>query len=364
MNTYSIKLSKNHGGPLYYLGNRYLSLPDTSGHMAPNNSWLNEHFSLILANNKGKKYKRVYEPFAGSASWSLAAMEIDLADEYVISDSNHVLINTHRMIKDKPALVKEAYSLLVSDYANSISKKDFFLESIKKYNQSNEEDEKSLILPFIINHSWSGILYYDSQFNLLYKDGDLFEGKNTDRFLKEASISVEEFFSEVDRVSNLLNSHKVIFKTGDYRDIIKDIQSGDFVALNPPYPENERSKEEKSTMYQELYSLEELHQNLIQTIQQLENQGIHYYMTYGFYNPELSKYVFRDNNNQLMNYFRILGYEGCAFGVGLDQVYFPSQFSIPSWASKSIIKARDVLEDCNLTPVEALKRFKHIQNKL
>ncbi|HHF0527082.1 TPA: hypothetical protein ACTUT5_003901 [Legionella anisa] len=57
-------------------------------------------------------------------------------------------------------------------------------------------------------------------------------------------------------------------------------------------------------------------------------QGIHYYMTYGFYNPALSQYVLRDAAQQPKNYFRVLGYEHCAFGIGLDQMYFTSEFSI------------------------------------
>lgn len=360
MDSCNIKLSKNHGGPLHYLGNRYLSLPDISGRMFPDNSWLNEHFSVLLANNEGKKYKRTFEPFAGCASWSLAAMEIGLAEEYVINDSNKILINTLRLIKEKPELVKQSYSLLIKDYGNSKPKRDFFLDIIEKYNISNSEEEKSLILPFVINHSWSGILFYDHKFNILYKESDLFEGKKSERFLNEAGLSLDEFFAEIDRTSNLLNSHRVLFKTGDFMDAISEAQSGDFVALNPPYPENERSDVEQSSMYLELYSLEMLHQNLIQTIQRLENQGIHYYMTYGFYNPKLKNYVLHDGENQPINYFRVLGYEQCAFGVGLDQIYFTSQFSIPPSARSSILKAKEVLENRHLTPAEALQNFNRI----
>jgi len=93
MNPRSIQLTQNYGGPLHYLGNRYLTLPDLTGHMSPNTSWLNEHLSVLLANNNGQKYKKAIEPFAGSASWSMAAMEIDLAEEYIINDSNKILIN-------------------------------------------------------------------------------------------------------------------------------------------------------------------------------------------------------------------------------------------------------------------------------
>lgn len=93
MHSNIVRLPQNHGGPLHYLGNRYLTLPDLTGHMSPDTSWLNEHFSVLLANKKGQKYKKAIEPFAGSASWSMAAMEVGIAEEYIINDSNKILIN-------------------------------------------------------------------------------------------------------------------------------------------------------------------------------------------------------------------------------------------------------------------------------
>lgn len=41
-----VQFNTNHGGPLHYLGNSFLSLPDTSGHMRPDSNWFKEHFSI------------------------------------------------------------------------------------------------------------------------------------------------------------------------------------------------------------------------------------------------------------------------------------------------------------------------------
>ncbi|HFL2411813.1 DNA adenine methylase [Legionella pneumophila] len=358
MRTRIIQLTQNHGGPLHYLGNRYLTLPDLTGHMSPDNSWLNEHFSVLLANNKGQKYKKAIEPFAGSASWSMAAMEVGIAEKYIINDSNKILINTLQLIKDNPDLIKESYAALIEKYDVSLSKKDFFLEVIENYNRATDDEEKVSLLPFIINHSWSGILFYDKKLNIIYREGELFEGKKSDRFLEKANLSLEQFLSEIDRVSNLLNANQVTFKSGDFMEVISDAKLGDFVALNPPYPENERSTSEKTGMYTELYSPEKLHQNLMQIIQHLENQGIHYYMTYGFYNPKFKDYTLQNEDHQPINYFRVLGYKNCAFGIGLDQMYFTSQFSIPKGVN--IFKAEEVFGSQNLTPEEALEQFQQI----
>ena len=284
--------------------------------MRPDNTWLNEHFSIILFNNGGKKYKRCIEPMSGSASWSLAAMELGLADEYIINDSDKVLINTLQLIRNKPELIKKEYTLLIQQYNDSPSKKKFFKHTINDYNQATEQEKKSLILPFITNHSWGGILFHDADNNIIYRDGPLFEGKKEDRYLEESNLSLDMFIEEVDRVSKLLNASQVVFKSGDFLPVLSDMQVGDFIALNPPYPENERSLTDKKGMYIELYSPQKLHENLISVVKKMEDLSIHYYMTYGFYNPQLSQFVLIDNANKPRNYFRELGYKKCAFGIG------------------------------------------------
>ena len=353
----AVQLMENHGGPLHYLGNRYLTLPDITGRMLPDNAWLNEHFSILLANTQGKKYKRALEPLAGSASWSMAAMELGLAEEYIINDSNSVLIHTLQLIKDNPTLVKETYAVLVKKYEATPAKKDFFLEVIRNHNHAPHA-EKAILLPFIINHSWGGILFYDNELNILYREGELFEGKKAERFLTSANLSLDMFLAEIDRTTKLLNHNRVIFKSGDFMEVIADAREGDFVALNPPYPENERSVSEQSGMYTELYSPEKMHQNVVQVIEGFERQGIHYYMTYGFYNPQFKEYVLRNANYQPINYFRVLGYENSAFGIGLDQMYFPTHFAIPS--AIKVVKAEQVLRGEDLTPQEAFERFKQL----
>jgi site-specific DNA-adenine methylase len=326
--------------------------------MIVDHSWLFELFLLIFANTTGKKYRRCFEPFAGSASWSLAAMECGLAEEYIINDSDSVLINAHRLMRDDPEAIKEAYSKLTKSYDKSSFKKDFFIESIKDYNKADSY-HKSLFLPFIINHSWSGLIFHDLKGNIIYHESNI-AGKVIPGYLEKANLSLDMFLKEVDRVSNIFNANKVHFQSGDYLQAINNIQPDDFVALNPPYPENERSvsqKMDRYTGYTELYSPETLHENLAKTIQQMDNKGVEYFMTYGFYNPRMKKFVLYDNNNQIKNYFRVLGYANCAFGMALDQMYFSSKFSLPKELHTKILRAYDVLGNQELTPKEALDSF-------
>ena len=349
--------------PLHYLGNRFLTLPDKSGRMYPDSSWLNALFAIIAHNNSGKKYQRCIEPFSGSASWSLAAMEVDFAEEYIINDSNKTLINTLSLIQTAPEEIKKTYASLITQYYNAQFKKDCFLEILTHYNQVTNA-EKALLLPFIINHSWGGILFHDANQNILYRDNSSLDDAKKIPYLEEATLSVAMFNQEIDRTSSLLNKNQVTFKSGDALEVVSHLELGDFVALNPPYPENERSAKDKTGMYTELHAPEILHANLEHLIQTMDNHNIHYFMTYGFYNPSLSQYVLRaPHTKQPKNYFHALGCERCAFGMGLDQMYFPKAFSIPSFLKTQFVTADKILENKKLTADEAIVRYQAQQTR-
>lgn len=354
----TIHFAKNHGGPLHYFGNLFLSC-DALGHMHSDCNWLKELFSIIQFNTHGKKYKRCIEPFSGCASWSIAAMELGLADQYVINDSDKTLIQTLNLIKDKPHLIKTRYALLEQEFEHSPDKKSYFLKTLAAYNHVADNEEKAQLLPFIINHSWSGILFHNSKREILYHEATPCSGKPQEQFLETASLPIERFHAEVDRISELFNAHHVVFKSGDFLDVLADIGPDDFIALDPPYPENERSITEKAGMYTELYSPKRLHERLKQLINKMEHEGINYYMTYGFYNPQFYEYVLLDSMQNPGNYFRGIGYERCAFGTGLNQIYFSSKFSIPAHLKTKIIPANKILKgDSTTTPKEALRQYK------
>jgi len=353
------QLSDNKGGPLHYMGNRNLTWPLQNGLMKVEKELLRDYFTVILENCKCKKFKRSYEPFAGSSSWSQAAMELGLAEEYIINDSDEVLINTLRLIRDNPEAVKMRYISLVDEYYPSTFKKDFFLQIISSYNQAQSLNEKSLLLPFIVNHSWGGMIFHDDNGNIVFRDAHI-RGEISEGYLSKASLSVEDFVKEVDRVSNLFKINKVVFNSGDFLHTLSDIQEGDFVAMNPPYPETMRARSEGAGMYTELYETDNLHKNIVSIIQKMESSNIEYYMTYGCHDPKLQKFIIKDEFNKLKHFFRIAGGEGNIFGEPLDQMYFYSKYSIPASLRYKIIPAKDVLQDQELTAEEALVNFKKI----
>lgn len=354
------KFSINKAGPLHYFGNRSLTWPNLDGRMEVDKSLLESSFSVIDANKKSPKFRRCYEPFSGCASWSFAAMELDFADEYIINDSDEALINTLRLIKDKPEDVKLKYSELVQRYASAESKKDFFLDVIKAYNESETLDQKSLILPFIVNHTWGGMIFHDANGNIVYRDINVKGKAIRQAHLDVATLSPEEFSSEVDHASALLKANKVTLKSGDFSAALSDMQEGDFVSLMPPYPETRRARSENSGLYTELYNENILHTKIVQTVESMERAGVEYYMTYGCYEAGMSEFIIKDSLSQSRHFFELVGSVDCAFGLALDQIYFSSSYAIPKSFQSKFIRANDVLGGRSLSGEEAMKQLNHV----
>lgn len=355
---YAFKCGKNLGGPLHYLGNVFLSQPDSSGHMRLDAEWVSTLLSIIQHSTRTKKYRRCIEPFSGCASFTTAAMEAGIAEQYIVNDSDKILILTLEYLKKHPDHVKENYALLEQKLYESTAKKAYFIQIIEAYNDAASNEEKALMLPFIINHSWSGMLFHDAKGDILYREGTFFQGKPLDIFLEEPSLSLKDFNEEVDRVSALFNRHPITFKSGDFFNVLTDISSDDFIALDPPYPENERSLIEKTGIYRELYPPVDLHNKLLALIKKMQDSGIHYYMSYGFYNPKFRNHVLLNDTQNPANYFRPLWHREHARIDRLEQLYFTSEFFIPPQLNRKIISAHQILEHgLDTTLEEAIARY-------
>lgn len=350
-----LKTFGSHSGPLHYFGNRRLSLPHTNGRMSVDSSWLRDSFEIITANKERRKFKRCFEPFAGSAAWSLTAMEYGLANEYHINDCNKVLINLFITIKENPDIIKETYSKLTKEFNNSKDKEKHYISTIEKHNTSNDY-QKCLFISFLINHSWGGMIFHDQVGNIVYREPTI-NGNKYSGVLNNATLSLETYCDEIDRVSKLLNTNNVHFHSMDFREALADIQEGDFVNLNPPYPENERSLSEKYGLYVEMYSREELHKNIHDLVKIMDSRKVTYFMSYGLHNPEMKKFVITNPKNKLRHYLRLIGTKNSIFGMWLDQWYFSRDITVPNTHNLNVFSADQVLEDRELTPKEALDLF-------
>ena len=66
----------------------------------------------ILSFVSGRKFRRLYEPFAGSAAFTIAAAHAELAEEYIIGDSLASLIDIWIQVISSPDGLANAYEEL------------------------------------------------------------------------------------------------------------------------------------------------------------------------------------------------------------------------------------------------------------
>jgi len=75
--------------------------------------------SQILTVIKGKRFRRFYEPFAGSAAITLAATHLNIADEYILSDNLAPLVSIWEQILSSPHELANTYERLWSNQLQS-----------------------------------------------------------------------------------------------------------------------------------------------------------------------------------------------------------------------------------------------------
>ena len=163
------------------------------------------------------EFKRYFEPFMGSAQLFFS---IDDAQEYIISDRNHELVETYLQIKKHPYSV---YKILKS-YKNS--KEDYY--TIRALNPLklgiNQRAARFLYLNWLC---FNGLYRTNGSgsFNVPYSGNDKLKIDNW-AIIKQASIK--------------LNRAKIC--EGDFDEIVrKHVKKGDFIYLDPPYAvENQR----------------------------------------------------------------------------------------------------------------------------
>ncbi len=204
--------------------------------------------------------------------------------------------------------------------------------------------------------------FYDKDSNIVYRQRQV-GGKSLPSCLCKPSLTNDQYCAEVDRISHLLKNNIVHLQVGNFEEAIIRAAQNDFVILNPPYPENERSTSGHVGLDFELYSKEELHKKISRLIEKLEDISVAYLMSYGLYNPNLRSYVIESSYDWHNRYFRLIGSKKCVFGVALDQIYLTSKYYIPQSLSSKIIRSNDLLPDETISHEAALGKFIQMSTK-
>jgi DNA adenine methylase len=163
------------------------------------------------------KIDRLVEPFAGTAAISIAAAAKQSTGNFWLNDLNKPLIELLQLIIENPVDIADAYADIWNEQlSDSIG---HYFEVRKKFNKTN--DPKLFL--YLLARCVKGAVRYNS--------GGLFN-QSPDKRRKGTQPTTMR--KNIQGVSSLLRG-KCQFTCLDYRQIVADVQSHDFVYMDPPY---------------------------------------------------------------------------------------------------------------------------------
>jgi len=195
------------------------------------------------------EFDNYHEPFLGGGSVLFAVLSLQKHYKIVIRnriyayDSNLPLINVYKHIQTNKENLYTAIHKLICDYDSlegdiinrnpnnfdeaKTSKESFYYWIRKEYNACDKNTIDSSAMFMFINKTCFRGMYREGPngYNVPYG-----HYKNTPTIITETELSI---------ISDLIKH--VEFIHGDFRDSIKNVQSGDFVYLDPPYAPETRT---------------------------------------------------------------------------------------------------------------------------
>lgn len=157
-------------------------------------------------------YKRLIEPFSGSAALSLS-LEFDA---YLLNDMNTDLINLYRTLKqEKQIFIDYAHSFFIA--ANNEENRFYTLRD--QFNSSDDIIERSALFIYLNRHAFNGLCRYNSKgnFNVPF-------GRYKSPYFPEREM--QDFVCKSDRIELMC---------GDFQAALDLAGCDDIVYCDPPY---------------------------------------------------------------------------------------------------------------------------------
>jgi DNA adenine methylase len=174
--------------------------------------------SQILAYVEGRRFRRLYEPFAGSGAVTIAAARTDLAGEYRLSDTLAPLMEIWQRMMDAPTKLADEYEAIWQAQHTGDSL-EHFNRVRRDFNESGGAARLLYLLARCVKNS--------PRFN---KSGEFNQSPDKRR----AGMRPAKMRSELARVSALLASRAII-SASRFEDALSDAGPSDLVYLDPPW---------------------------------------------------------------------------------------------------------------------------------
>ncbi|OKH40738.1 DNA adenine methylase [Calothrix sp. HK-06] len=164
-----------------------------------------------------KKIERLVEPFAGTAAMSVAASAQRVSQQYWINDLNKPLIQLLELIIEHPYDVVDGYSQVWNEQIGDSIKHYYQIRD--KFNTSNDP----ILFLYLLARCVKGAVRYNNE--------GLFN-QSPDK--RRKGTQPEKMFKNIEGVSKLLKG-KCVFTSFDYKEVLSQVKSTDFVYMDPPY---------------------------------------------------------------------------------------------------------------------------------
>ncbi len=164
-----------------------------------------------------KSVRTLYEPFAGSAAFTLYAAANRLAKKFVIGDALVPLVDLWELIVTEPNLVVERYSKVWHEHARK--EDSYFNEVREEYNSGNDP----VLLLYLIARCVKNAVRFNSHGRFTQSVDKRRLGMHPDRM----KLNIQG-------ASQLLKG-KVSFFRGNFADCILKATAEDLIYMDPPY---------------------------------------------------------------------------------------------------------------------------------
>ncbi len=173
--------------------------------------------SMILAVIQDKRYRRFYEPFAGSAAMTVAASHAKVADRYIVGDSLAPLIGIWNQILTAPHVLANVYEKIWESQLDD--DEGYYYRIRDEFNQSHDPAKLLYLLARCVKNA--------PRFNQLGQFN-----QSVDK--RRLGMRPNKMRHEILAASTLL-AKKTTAVWADFETTLKDATSADLVYLDPPY---------------------------------------------------------------------------------------------------------------------------------
>jgi len=164
-----------------------------------------------------KGISRLVEPFAGTAAISVATSESQITRKFWLNDLNKPLIELLELAIERPNEIADFYLELWNEqHTDSVA---HYFEVRSRFNETNDPR----LFLYLLARCVKGSIRYNSEgwFN-----------QSPDK--RRKGTQPETMGKNIAGVSSLLKG-KCTFTSLDYREVLEQIQYGDFIYMDPPY---------------------------------------------------------------------------------------------------------------------------------